>query len=182
MLEIRGEQPREPLGRQVDLLEQERLTACEAKTLEIQGRRAELEIEGCSDGLTGRLRSGGDQAGRGIEPTGQHLVREATAAAEVQVEARVEDERAAAARPLDPLFASQLGERPPDRDEAAPVALGQLALGRQPVAGPPLVGIERGDQVDVDLVMERDGTELEPEAGHRRAWILLRAARMVITL
>src|SRR5437667_66919 len=86
------------------------------------------------------------------------------------------------ARPLDPLFASQLGERPSDRDEAAPVALGQLALGRQPVAGPPLVGIERGDQVDVDLVMERDGTELEPEAGHRRAWILLRAARMVITL
>jgi hypothetical protein len=31
-------------------------------------------------------------------------------------------------------------------------------------------------------VVQRDGTELEPEAGHRRAWILLRAARMVITL
>jgi hypothetical protein len=182
VLEIRSEQTREPLGRQVDLLEEERLSAGQPETLEIEGRRAELEIEGRGDSLTCRLRPSGDQARRRIESAGQHLIGEAAIATEVQVEARMENERSAPSRPLDPLLASQLRERAPDGDQAAAISLSQFAFGREPVARPPLIGIESGDQVEVDLVVERDGTELEPEAGHRRAWDLLRAARMVITL
>ena len=183
MLEVRCEQARESFGRQVDLLEQERLAAGEAEPLEVERRRAELELE--------RVRR---PPRRPIpaEPRSSRVVgsRPRVCISSVklrlppkfELEAGMEDERAAAAGPLDALLAGELRERPPDGDQAAAVALGELALGRQPVARLPLARVERGHQVEIDLVVQRDGTELEPETGHRRAWILLRAARMVITL
>ena len=86
---------------------------------------------------------------------------------EVDVDPRREDERAAAAGPLEPPFADELAQRPPDRDEAAAVALGEVALGRQPVAGRHSPRVEGGLQVEIDLVVERDRAELESETGHR---------------
>ena len=44
VLEVRGEQAREPLGRQVDLLEEQRLAAGEPEPLDVQRRRAGLEV------------------------------------------------------------------------------------------------------------------------------------------
>ena len=79
----------------------------------------------------------------------------------------MQDERAAAARPLESLLADQLAERPPDGDQAAAVALRQVALGGQPVARAPLALVEGGLQVQVDLVVERDRAELESVTCHR---------------
>src|SRR4029453_2147775 len=57
-------------------------------------------------------------------------------------------------------------ERPPDRDHRAAVASGQLTLGGQAIAVLQVTGVERGLQVQVDLVVQRHGTELEPVLGH----------------
>src|SRR6185369_9450557 len=81
---------------------------------------------------------------------------------------RREDERAAPARPLEPRFADELAQRPPDRDQAAAIPECEVALGRQTVSGGPFARVEGGLQVEIDLVMERDGAELESVAGHRR--------------
>ena len=88
-------------------------------------------------------------------------------AREVAVDARAEDERAAAAGPFEPLLAGQLAERPADGDEAAAVALREVALRGEPVAGTPFARIQGRAQVKVDLVVQRDRAELESEAGHR---------------
>ena len=58
-------------------------------------------------------------------------------------------------------------ERAPDGDEAAAVALRQVALRGQPVARAPLTLVEGGLQVQVDLVVQRDRAELESETCHR---------------
>ena len=55
VLEIGGEQAGKPLGREVDLLEQQWLAGREAKTLQVERRRAELEAERGGDRLAGRL-------------------------------------------------------------------------------------------------------------------------------
>ena len=70
----------------------------------------------------------------------------------------MEDERPAAAGPLDALLAGKLHECPANGDQAAAVALRQLALSRQPVAWPPLVRVEGRHQVEIDLVVQRNGT------------------------
>ena len=67
VLEVAGQQAREPLGRQVDLLEQVGLAAGQAQPFEIQGRRAGLQLEGRGDGHRRRLGPGGDQARLGIQ-------------------------------------------------------------------------------------------------------------------
>ena len=97
--------------------------------------------------------------------------------------------------PFDPAFAGELREGAPDGDQAAAVALRELALRREEVAGTPFARVERRAQVKVDLVVKRDGTELESEAGHREggtsrddpgravaASSLLRDPSMLITL
>ena len=61
----------------------------------------------------------------------------------------------------------EFAQRPPDGDEAAAVALGQITLRRQPVAGLPLGGVEPRLQVEIDLVVEWDRAELETKTGHR---------------
>ena len=53
-----------------------------------------------------------------------------------------------------------------DGDQAAAVAIGELALRGELVARPPLAGVERGAQVEIDLVVERDRAREEPEACH----------------
>src|SRR6185436_4858961 len=83
-------------------------------------------------------------------------------------DAWLQGEGAATARALEATLASELAERTPDRDEAAAVADAQFALGRQPVARRDLARIESGLQVEVHLVMHRDGTELQAEARHRQ--------------
>ena len=180
VLEVRREEAREPLGRQVDLLEQERLAAGDPQPLEVERRRARLDPERRRDDLAGRLGPGADQARLRVEAAVLHLLGEAERAGEVALDPRREDGRAAAAGPLDPALAGQLGERPPDGDQAAAVALGELALRREEIAGTPFAVVERRAQVQVDLVMQRDGTELESETGHRvgdlagRSWDGLR--------
>jgi hypothetical protein len=72
-----------------------------------------------------------------------------------------------AAAALHAPLAGELRQGPPDRDEAAAVAGGELAFRREEVAGTPFACIERRAEVEVDLMMKRDGTELESEAGHR---------------
>src|SRR5215204_6294296 len=83
VLEIAGEESREPLGRQVDLLEQVWLTAGEAEALEIQRGRAGLEAQGGPDAHGRRLGPGGDQARLRIEAALLHLVGEAGTARDV---------------------------------------------------------------------------------------------------
>ena len=110
-LEVRGQQAREPLGRQVDLLEQEGLAVGEAQALEVERRRPGSSPSAGGDRLPRGLGPGGDQAGLGIEAAGLHLLGEAQGAGEVDVDPRREDERAAAAGPLEPLLADELAQR-----------------------------------------------------------------------
>lgn len=79
----------------------------------------------------------------------------------------MQDERPATAGPLETLLPHQLAEGATDRDEAAAIALREVALGRQAVPWTPLGGIQGGSQVEVDLVVQRDGAKLESESGHR---------------
>ena len=108
MLEVRREQAGKPLGRQVDLLEEEGLAAGEPEPLQVERRRARLELERRRDGLARRLGPGRDEPRLGVEAAALHLLGEAHAAAEVALDARVEHERAAAARPLDAALAGEL--------------------------------------------------------------------------
>ena len=119
-----------------------------------------------------------------------HLLGERHRAVEVEVDRRAGDERAPAAGPLEAALAGQVAERAADGDQAAAVALGQLALGRQPVARAPFARVERGAQVKIDLVVERDRARQEPEACHARrerpravgrGWGL-RSAMLLLTL
>ena len=170
MLEVAGKQPRESFGREVDLLEQERLAIGQPQPLQVEGRRAELEPEGRRDGLAGRLGPRTDQPGLRVETARLHLLGEAQGTGEIDVDPGCEDECSAAASPLEPAFADQLAHRAPDGDQAAAIASGELALGREPVAGAPFRCVEGGLQIEIDLVMERDRAELESEARHRRGW------------
>ena len=86
---------------------------------------------------------------------------------DVAVDARMEDERAAASSPLQALFTDQLAEGPSDGDQAAAVALGEVPFRRQLVARDPLAGVKGGLQVQVDLVVQRDGAVSELESRHR---------------
>ena len=79
-----------------------------------------------------------------------------------------EHERAAAASALDALLAGQLVEGAADRDEADAVLARQLPLGRNVVALRPAAVVDRAAQVQVDLVVERDGPRLEPEPSQTR--------------
>jgi hypothetical protein len=145
----------------VDHLQQERLAAGDAEALEVQGRGAGLQVEGRGDGLAGRLGPGGQQAGLRVEAAALHLLREAQGVRGADVEAGLEDERPAAARALEALLAGELIEGPPDRDQAAAIAGRQLALGREAVARLPLPRVERGLQVELDLVVQRDGPGIQ---------------------
>ena len=92
----------------MDLLEQQRLAVGQAQPLEVERRRAGLEPERGRDGLTRGLGPGRDQPRRRVEAARLHLLGERELAGEVAVDPRMEDERAAAARPLEPLLADQL--------------------------------------------------------------------------
>jgi hypothetical protein len=48
----------------------------------------------------------------------------------------------------------------------------EIALRRQLITRRPATGIERAEQVEVDLMVQRDGAELETEAGQptRSSW------------
>ena len=58
VLQVGCQQTREPLGRQVDLLEEDRLAAREPQALEVQRRRTRLQAERLRHSLAGRLRAG----------------------------------------------------------------------------------------------------------------------------
>ncbi len=91
---------------------------------------------------------------------------------------------------LQALLARQLRQGAADGDQAAAVARGELALRREPIAGRPVAGVERRREVEVDLVVQRDG----PSSRRNRAMSasrddrgaempgLVRACRLVITL
>src|SRR4051812_24280957 len=167
-LEIAREQSREPFGRPVALLEQERFTIREPQPFQAQGRRAGIETERLGDRLPGSLRPSRDEPGLGIVAARLHLLGEAERIREVDVETWCEHEGPTAPRPLEAAVAHHLAQRAPDRDQAAAVALGEVALRREAVARPPLTGVQRRSQVEIDLMMQRDRAQLESETGHRR--------------
>ena len=174
MFEVARQQAREALGRQMDLLEQERLAAGQAQALEIDDRLTRLERQGAGDRHRRRLRSGRDQPGLGVETALPHLFGEARPRGDVAIEARMEDERAAPARPFDPALTHQLVERATDGDQTAAVMGRELALRRQLPAGWPPTGLEGGEQVEIHLMVQRDGAELESEPsqpGRSSSWI-----------
>ena len=152
------------------LLEQQRLAVGQPEALEVERRRPELETKARRDRFAGRLRPGGDHPGLRIEAAGLHLLGEREVAGEVPIDPGVEDERSAPAGTFHPPLAHELSECPPDRDEAAAIAGGQVALGRQAIPRPPLAGVQGALQVEVDLMVQRDRAELESETGHRRVW------------
>src|SRR5262245_8787935 len=129
-----------------------------------------------------------DETRARIEAALAHLLGEARPAGDVAVHPRVEDERPATARALDAALARQLVEGAADRDEAAAVELGELALRRHAITRLPSPVVERGAQVEIDLVVERHGAELETGAGQRdgpppgRVGQGLRGRRLLITL
>ena len=108
----------------------------------------------------------GDDAGRRVVAQALDLLGERHRALEVEVDRRAGDERAPAARPLEAPLAGEVAEGAADRDQAAAVALGELALGGQPVAGAPFARLDGRAQVKIDLVVERDRARQEPEACH----------------
>ncbi len=166
VLEIRCQESREPLRRQMDLLEQEWLATAQSESLDVQRGRARLELEGRCHRLTGRFRASRDQSRLRVQTAGLHLVGEAPGIREVAIDPRAEDVGAAALGPFDPLLARQLRQRAPDGDQAAAIAQRQFALRREAVAGLPVTGLEGRAQVEVDLVMQRDGADLETETCH----------------
>ena len=105
-------------------------------------RRAGLEAEDRRGSLAGPLGSCGEEARLGRHPPTPHLIGEAKAAGEVMVHPRTENSGPPAADALDALLASEIRERAPHGDQAAAVLVGQVALGRQPVAGLPFLGVE----------------------------------------
>src|SRR5262245_3905029 len=181
-LEIGGEEARESVGREVDLLEEQRLAAGQPEAFEVERRRAGLELQGVRDGLAGGFAPRGDDLRLGVQAVILHLAGERLAAAEVQLEPGMEDVRAAPAGPLDAPLTCELREGATNGDQAAAVALGELTFRGQPVVRLPLAGVERRGKVEVDLVVQRDGTDDEPEAGHVPDVVLLKGAALVITL
>ena len=167
-LEVAGEQARKARLGQEDLLEEERLAVGHAQALEVDDGRADRDVQGLRDARVSGHRAGRDDARRRVVAEALHLFGERHRAVEVEVDRGAGHERAAAAGPLQAVLARQVAERAPDGDQAAAVPLGQLALGRQPVAGAPFARLERGAQVKIDLVVERDRARQEPEACHAR--------------
>src|SRR5690349_533820 len=190
-LQVGGEQARESLGGQVHLLEQVGLTRREAEALEVDRRLARLQRERRRDRTGCCLGPGRDEAGLGIEAALAHLLGEACSSGDVAVEPGPEDERAASARPLDATLAHEFVQRAPDRDEAAAVVTCELTLGGELRTRRPAPLVQGATQVEIDLMVQRDRTELETKAGQRNAvprirWDalggVLRVTRLLITL
>ena len=167
VLEVEGQQAGEPLGGQARLLEEQRLAAAEADPLEVDDRRIgrNARASPATASPAGSMRAVTTRVA-GSRPATLHLLGEAHRAGDVAVDSRLEDERPAAARALDPTLAHELAERVTDGDQAASVALRELTLGRHAVARTPFVGVERRLQVPEDLVMEWDWPALELESRH----------------
>ena len=165
MLEVAGQQAREALGGQVHLLEQDGLAVGQAQPLDVQGGRSRFQLEGRGDGRTGRLGPRADEPRLGVEAAAQHLLAEALRVRQVTVDARRDDGGAASSGTQQASLAGQLAQRAADGDEAAAVAAGQLALRWQQLVGAPLAGVQRAAQVEIDLVVQRDGAELQAGAG-----------------
>ena len=89
-----------------------------------------------------------DQARLDQAATGLHLLGEAQGAGEVDVHPRREDECAAPAGAFESQFANELAQRAPDGDQAAAIAEGEVALGRQAIAGSPFARVEGRLQVE----------------------------------
>ena len=86
VLQVRGQQTRKPVRRQVDRLEQEWLAGADPESFDEQGRRTPGQVQGLGDALTGALPAGGQQASLGVETAHLHLLGEAHRAAQVQLD------------------------------------------------------------------------------------------------
>src|SRR4029077_698770 len=93
-----------------------------------------------------------------------HLLGKAERRGELADDPGRHDERASAPGPLDPLLAGEVRERATDGDETAAVLTGEFALRWQALADPPVSSLDRGAQVEIDLVVERDRSGLESVA------------------
>jgi len=159
---------REPGRREAGLFEDERHVIRQPDPRDHVDRRAEREAEGGGRGFTGGILTCLDEPRlRGVA-TFAHLLGKAHRAGAVEVDPRREDVGAAAPDSLDPLLAGELVEGSSNGDDRAAVAGRELALWRDSVAGLQLIGIERSLQVQVDLVMQRNRTELQAVVGQLR--------------
>ena len=116
--------------------------------------------------LPGRADAAADDPGRRVQALTTHLLGEAHDAQQRELDGRSGHERAPTAGALQAPLADQVGERPPDGDEAATVLVGQLALGWQPVARLPLPGVEGTAQVQVHLVVQGHRTRFQSTTRH----------------
>ena len=130
------------LGWQIDLLQQQRLSVGEAEPFEVQGRRGHHELERFGHLLACSLGPGGDHPGLRVQAAGLHLVGEAHRSGEVTLYRGPEDGGAPVLASAADVARGQLGQGSSDGDQAAAVAVGQLALGRKTVTGRPFPGLE----------------------------------------
>src|SRR5688572_22237801 len=137
-------------------LQQQRLTRREAKTLQVESRRARLELQSGGHRLSGRLGACRDDACLGSHTEPRHLLREAVRVGEVAIDARTHYMRTATGRPLKPLFAGQLIEGAANRDQAAAVVARKVTFGRESIARLVDPLIQGRLQVKVDLMMKRN--------------------------
>jgi hypothetical protein len=168
VLEVARKEAREARLGQEHLLQEERLAVGHPEALEVDHGGSDRDVERLGDGGVGGDGPGGHDARGGVVAELLHLFGERHGAVEVEVDRRTGDERAASAGALEAPLAGQVAQRPAHGDQAAAVSLRQLALRRQPVARAPLAGVDRGAQVKIDLVVERDRSRQEPEACHAR--------------
>jgi hypothetical protein len=144
----------------MDPLEEEWLATGDPQPFEVERRRARLDRERRGHDLPGRLGPGRHDPRLRVEAAVLHLLGERQGAPEVALDPRREDRRPAPARPLDAVLVGQLAQGSSDGDQGAAVPFGELALRREEIAGAPLAVVERRAQVQVDLMMKRNGTEL----------------------
>jgi len=91
---------------------------------------------------------------------------------------------------LEEFYRLKFVERATHRDQTAAVVGGEIAFGGNLATRRPATGIEGGEQVEIDLVVQRNGAELEPEPGQPKRSSSgstvelcgLRGLRMLITL
>ena len=137
VFEIAREQPREPFGRQMDLLEEVRLTRRKSQSLEIERRRARLQRRAAATATVADSGRAEIRRVSGSRPRSLHLVGEARSPRDVAIQPRSEDEGAAATGSFDATLAHQLVQCATDGDQTAAVMAGELTLRRELAAWRP---------------------------------------------
>ena len=150
VLEVLGQQPREAVGREVDLLEQERLARGDAQPLDVQGRLTHGHLEALRRPARRRPRDAPRPPGsldsrprRCISSVKLRALLRSTSTGGWTTKVPRPRVRSSRRSRVSSVIRSANG------DQAAPVAAGELALGRQAIARPPLAS-DRARHADRD--------------------------------